>query len=119
MKSIPDILRKNIKGDTLFDTFSKGLYSTDASIYQIEPMGVVLPKTVDDIVSTLQIANQHSTSVTPRGAGTSQAGQSIGPGLVVDTSKHLNGFGEIDHHKKRIKVQPGICLLYTSDAADE
>lgn len=110
MKSIPDILKKNIKGDTLFDTFSKGLYSTDASIYQIEPMGVVLPKTVDDIVSTLQIANQHHTSVTPRGAGTSQSGQSIGPGIVVDTSKYLNGFGKIDHQTNRIKVQPGVVL---------
>ena len=95
MKSIPDLLQKNVKGEILFDTFSKGLYSTDASIYQIEPMGVVLPKTVDDIVTTLQIANQHDASVTPRGAGTSQSGQSIGPGIIVDTSKSLKNIGKV------------------------
>ena len=110
MKSIPDLLQKNIKGETLFDTFSKGLYSTDASIYQIEPMGVVLPKTVDDIVTTLQIAHQHDASVTPRGAGTSQSGQSIGPGIIVDTSKSLKNIGQVDPETNRIKVQPGVVL---------
>jgi FAD/FMN-containing dehydrogenase len=110
MKSVPDLLQNSIEGETLFDTFSKGLYSTDASIYQIEPIGVILPKNVNDVVSTLQIASQHGTSVTPRGAGTSQSGQSIGPGIIVDTSKSLNKIGEIDHKTKRIKVQPGVVL---------
>ena len=110
MKTISDLLKNSIEGETLFDTFSKGLYSTDASIYQIEPIGVILPKDVNDVVSTLQIASQHDTSVTPRGAGTSQSGQSIGPGIIVDTSKSLNEIGEIDYETKRIKVQPGVVL---------
>jgi FAD/FMN-containing dehydrogenase/Fe-S oxidoreductase len=110
MKTIPDLLQNNIEGETLFDTFSKGLYSTDASIYQIEPVCIILPKNIDDVVNTLQIASQNNTSVTPRGAGTSQSGQSIGPGIIVDTSKFLNKIGEIDHKKKTIKVQPGVVL---------
>ena len=94
----------------LFDAFTKGLYSTDASIYQIEPFGVVVPKTTADVFRTLEIANEVGLSVTPRGAGTSQSGQAIGEGLVMDTSKHLTGIGDLDRDAATIRVQPGVVL---------
>ena len=94
----------------LVDSFSRGLYSTDASIYQIEPAAVVVPKTTADVFRTLEIANESGMSVTPRGAGTSQSGQAIGAGLVVDTSKYLTGIGELDRDAQTILVQPGVVL---------
>ena len=94
----------------LFDSFSRGLYSTDASIYQIEPAGVVVPKTTADVFRTLEIAGEAGLSVTPRGAGTSQSGQAIGDGLVMDTSKYLTEMGELDRDAATILVQPGVVL---------
>ena len=99
-----------LEGEVLFDSFSRGLYSTDASIYQIEPLGVVIPKTTADVFRTLEIANEAGLSVTPRGAGTSQSGQAIGEGLVMDTSKYLTGIGELDPDSATIRVQPGVVL---------
>ena len=99
-----------LEGEVLFDSFSRGLYSTDASIYQIEPLGVVVPKTTADVFRTLEIANEAGLSVTPRGAGTSQSGQAIGEGLVMDTSKYLTGIGELDPDAATIRVQPGVVL---------
>jgi len=73
-----------------FDTISRALYSTDASVYQIEPLGVVIPRSSEDVIRTIRIAARHKTSITARGGGTSQAGQAVGAGLQVDTSKYLN-----------------------------
>ena len=73
-----------------FDAFTRGRYATDASIYQIMPAGVVFPKSADDIAAALTIAREHGVPVIARGGGTSQNGQPIGPGLVVDCSRHLN-----------------------------
>jgi FAD/FMN-containing dehydrogenase/Fe-S oxidoreductase len=99
-----------LEGEVLFDSFSRGLYSTDASIYQIEPAGVVVPRTPADVFRTLEIASEAGLSVTPRGAGTSQSGQAIGEGLVMDTSKYLTGIGELDLDAATIRVQPGVVL---------
>ena len=103
-------LGRELEGDVLFDPFSRGLYSTDASIYQIEPVGVVVPRTVDDVSRTLEIAAESGFSVTPRGAGTSQSGQAIGDGLVMDTSKYLIGIGKLDTDRQTIRVRPGVVL---------
>ena len=103
-------LRRETQAEVLFDPFSRGLYSTDASIYQIEPLGVVVPKTTSDVFRTLEIASEAGLSVTPRGAGTSQSGQAIGAGLIMDTSKYLTGIGELDRDAARIRVQPGMVL---------
>ena len=103
-------LGSELEGEVLFDSFSRGLYSTDASIYQIEPAGVVVPRTIADVFRTLEIANEAGLSVTPRGAGTSQSGQAIGEGLVMDTSKYLTGIGELDRDAATIRVQPGVVL---------
>ena len=77
-------LRKEIEGEVRFDHASRKLYSTDASIYQIEPLGVVIPRSVEDLVATVQIAGELHVPITARGGGTSLSGQSIGPGIVVD-----------------------------------
>ena len=103
-------LGRELEGEVLFDSFSRGLYSTDASIYQIAPLGVIVPKTTTDVFRTLEIAHEAGLSVTPRGAGTSQSGQAIGAGLVMDTSKHLSGIGELDRDAGTIRVQPGVVL---------
>ena len=103
-------LRRELEAEVLFDPFSRGLYSTDASIYQIEPVGVVVPKTTSDVFRTLEIASEAGLSVTPRGAGTSQSGQAIGAGLVMDTSKYLTEIGELDRDAATIPVQPGVVL---------
>jgi len=103
-------LGSELEGEVLFDSFSRGLYSTDASIYQIAPLGVIVPKTTSDVFRTLEIAHETGLSVTPRGSGTSQSGQAIGAGLVMDTSKRLNGIGELDRDAATIRVQPGVVL---------
>ena len=83
-------LRATLTGEVRFDTATRALYSTDASVYQIEPRGVVIPRSADDVAAAVTIAARHGVPITPRGGGTSQAGQAIGAGLVLDTSKHLN-----------------------------
>ena len=77
-------LSRELEGEVLFDAFSRGRYSTDASMYQIQPIGVVVPRHKDDVLCAIQIAAQHGVPVLPRGAGTSQAGQTVGEALVID-----------------------------------
>ncbi|MDP7158285.1 MAG: FAD-binding oxidoreductase, partial [SAR324 cluster bacterium] len=103
-------LLHNTEGEVLFDNFSRGLYSTDASIYQIKPVGVVVPKSKQDVEAALGIARDAGVSVTMRGAGTSQCGQTVGEGLIVDFSKHLNQLVSMDSENQRAVVQPGIVL---------
>ena len=83
-------LAREIEGEVLFDRFSRGRYSTDASIYQIEPVGVVVPKTAEDVRIAAEIAREEGVPLLPRGGGTSQSGQTVGRALVIDYSKHLN-----------------------------
>ena len=83
-------LRKELQGEVLFDAFSRGRYSTDASHYQIEPVGVVVPRTDDDVRAAIAIAREEGVPLLPRGGATSQSGQTVGRALVVDFSKHLN-----------------------------
>ena len=93
-----------------FDKVSRALYSTDASVYQIEPIGVVVVKSRADVVETVKICRQFGCSLTLRGGGTSQAGQAIGPGLQVDTSKYFNRLLEVDATARWARVEPGIVL---------
>ena len=108
--ALADRLRGELEGDVLFDPLSRGVYSTDASIYQIEPLGVVVPHSAQDVVRTVQIAADAGVTVVPRGAGTSQGGQTIGPGIVVDTSKYLSGLEAVDPTARTAVVQPGLVL---------
>jgi len=103
-------LRKHTSGEVRFDDTARRLYSTDASIYQIMPTGVVIPKTEQDLVAAVQIALETRTPIVPRGAGTSLSGQSVGPGLVIDCSKYLTGIGPVDVERQTVRVQPGVVL---------
>jgi FAD/FMN-containing dehydrogenase/Fe-S oxidoreductase len=103
-------LDRQIEGEVRFDAVSRALYSTDASVYQIAPLGVVVPRTRDDLVRVVRICAPLGCPVTMRGGGTSQGGQAIGPGLVVDTSKYLHRILALDVAKRRVRVEPGIVL---------
>jgi FAD/FMN-containing dehydrogenase/Fe-S oxidoreductase len=103
-------LKQNVRGDVLFDAFSRGRYSTDASIYEIEPLGVVVPRDKDDVAAALAIAREAGVPVLPRGAGTSQCGQTVGRALVIDGSKHMQGVLSVDVERRRAVVQPGVVL---------
>ncbi len=103
-------LRRELEGEVLFDAFSRGRYSTDASAYQIEPIGVVVPRNDRDVVRTIQIAGEAGLPVLPRGGGTSQCGQTVGEAIVVDVSKHLDAVLDFDPEARRVTVQPGLVL---------
>lgn len=103
-------LRREIRGEVLFDAASRGRYSTDASIYQIEPVGVVVPQTEEDARLAIQIAADQGVPILPRGGGTSQCGQTVGAALVIDNSKYLNRVIEFDKAARTAVVQPGMVL---------
>src|SRR5580698_1555503 len=103
-------LARNIKGEVLFDRASRGRYSTDASIYQIEPVGVVVPETIDDVVAAMAISRDEGVPVLARGGGTSQCGQTVNRALVVDCSKHLRRVLHVDPAAGSVTVEPGITL---------
>jgi len=103
-------LERAIDGEVRFDKVSRALYSTDASVYQIEPLGVVIPRSPEAVIRAIALAAQHGVPITPRGGGTSQAGQSIGSGIVLDTSKHLNRVLEINPDERWARVEPGVVL---------
>jgi FAD/FMN-containing dehydrogenase/Fe-S oxidoreductase len=103
-------LRRAIQGEVLFDAGTRGRYSTDASIYQIEPIGVVVPKNDDDVRAAIAIAREERIPVLPRGAGTSQCGQTVGAALVIDGSKYLNKVIAFDKAARTVTVEPGIVL---------
>jgi FAD/FMN-containing dehydrogenase/Fe-S oxidoreductase len=103
-------LRRAVSGDVLFDAFSRGRYATDASHYQLMPLGVVVPRTIEEAKLAIGLANQEGATVLARGGGTSQCGQTINHSLVVDCSKHLNRVLDLDVEKRRCVVEPGIVL---------
>src|SRR4051794_23854083 len=89
-------LRAHIRGDVRFDPISRALYATDASIYQIEPLGVVLPCDEQDVAVTLRLARKHGVAVLPRGGGTSLAGQTIGRAIQIDFTRYMNRLLEVN-----------------------
>jgi FAD/FMN-containing dehydrogenase/Fe-S oxidoreductase len=113
MSGRPDLVHelvRRIDGEVRFDRVSRLLYSTDASIYQIEPVGVVLPRTKEDVIATAEIAGQHGVALLPRGGGSSLAGQAVGRAIILDFSKYMNGVVHISREERRVRVQPGITL---------
>lgn len=108
MTSLVAELKKNIKGDVLDDDYSLGMYATDASIYQIKPVAVVLPKDESDVKYAVKIAGVHKISILPRGGGTSLAGQTVGKALVLDFSKYMNQILEFNEKERWVRVQPGM-----------
>ncbi len=103
-------LRREIRGDVLFDPFTRGRYSTDASIYQMEPLGVVVAKDREDIAAAIQIAREEGVPVLPRGGGTSQCGQTVNRALVVECSKYMQDVVSLDTGARRVTVQPGVVM---------
>ena len=103
-------LREECRGDVLFDAGSRGRYSTDASIYQIFPVGVVVPRDENDARTAMAVARDLDVPLLPRGAGSSQCGQSVGEALVIDHSKSLNGIVAFDRDAMTVTVQPGVVL---------
>jgi FAD/FMN-containing dehydrogenase/Fe-S oxidoreductase len=103
-------LSRETEGEVLFDPASRGRYATDASIYQIMPVGVLVPKSDRDVSIALEIARDLGVPVLPRGAGTSQCGQTTGAALVIDTTKHLRNVVAVDADSRVATVEPGLVL---------
>ena len=101
---------QGLDGEVRFDAVSRALYSTDASVYQIQPAGVVIPRSREDIRRVVVACRKHRCSITMRGGGTSQAGQAIGAGVVVDTSKYFNRVLEVNPQERWARIEPGIVL---------
>ena len=102
--------RPELTGEVRFDRFTRGRYATDASHYQMMPVGVVAPRTMDEAERAIAIAREEGVTVLPRGGGTSQCGQTVNQSLVVDCSKYLNRILELDVAGRRCVVEPGIVL---------
>ncbi|MGB8486888.1 MAG: FAD-binding and (Fe-S)-binding domain-containing protein, partial [Xanthobacteraceae bacterium] len=103
-------LKAEITGDVLFSRFDRGRYATDASHYQVMPVGVVVPRSMADVERAIALAQQEGISVLPRGGGTSQAGQTVNSSLVIDCSRNLNRVLDLDVAGRRCVVEPGMVL---------
>ncbi|HEV7619952.1 MAG TPA: FAD-linked oxidase C-terminal domain-containing protein [Burkholderiaceae bacterium] len=103
-------LAQETTGEVLFDKFTRGRYATDASIYQVEPVGVFIPRTEQDVACAIDIARDAKVSILARGAGSSQCGQTVGRSLVIDNSKYLNSIVHFDKEAMTVTVQPGVVL---------
>ena len=109
-------LTAETEGEVLFDAASRGRYATDASIYQVMPVGVLVPKTQADVATAIAIARDLKVPVLPRGAGTSQCGQTVGAGLVIDTTTHLRRVLDVDAQARTARVEPGLVLDHLNAA---
>jgi FAD/FMN-containing dehydrogenase/Fe-S oxidoreductase len=103
-------LSRAIAGEVRFDRGSRGLYAHDASNYRQVPIGVVIPREIDDVLATLRICRAHGVPILGRGGGTSLAGQCVNEAIVLDFSKYMNRIVEIDVDRRRVRVQPGVVL---------
>ena len=103
-------VRKEGLGELRLDSVARKLYSTDASIYQIEPLGVAFPRHEDDLVGLVGLANNYGVPILPRGSGTSLAGQTIGPAIIIDFTRYLNKLLEVNAEERTAWVQPGLVL---------
>jgi FAD/FMN-containing dehydrogenase len=103
-------LREAVEGEVLFDRFSRGRYATDASVYQVMPLGVVVPRHTADVEAAMAVAREAGVPLLPRGGGTSQCGQTVNEAIVLDLSKHLTAVGAPDLEARTIEVEPGVVL---------
>src|SRR6056300_1842915 len=99
-----------VKGKVLFDHFSRGRYSTDSSLYQITPIGAVLPKDQNDVLNLMEYSQKQGISLLARGGGSSQSGQTVGESIVLDYSRHQNKILDFNKEEKTVWVEPGIVL---------
>ena len=108
MTRVANELKWKVSGEVRFDDRARALYATDASPYEIQPYGVVLPRTLEDIAHTLEVARQYNLPVLPRGGGTSLAGQTVGQAIVVDVSKYMTKIIDFDAEAGTVRVEPGV-----------
>ncbi len=116
MPDLADDLRRAIRGEVRFDAGSRALYATDSSNYRQVPIGVVLPRDPDDVVTVVEVCRRHGAPILSRGGGTSLAGQCCNVAVVMDMSKYVNALIGIDPHTRVARVQPGIVLDTLRDA---
>src|SRR5437763_5433384 len=110
LNRLSDRLRRESRAEVYFDPGMRGLYATDASLYQIEPIGVVVPRTAGDVVATVAIAAEEHIPILPRGAATSLSGQTVGAAIVIDFSKYLNRIGIVDRDAMTVRGESGVVL---------
>ncbi|MBR0649571.1 FAD-binding protein [Roseomonas terrae] len=113
---LADRLRRETRAEVLFGAADRGRYATDASIYQIEPYGVIVPRSIEDVQAAMALCREEGIPVLPRGGGTSQCGQTVNRALVMDCTKYLRGVVEVDADARMARVQPGITLGALNDA---
>ena len=101
-------LRNEVGGEIGFDRYTRQMFSTDASMYAIEPLGVVFPRDAGDVQAAVEVADRHGVPVLPRGGGTSLAGQTVGPAVVLDFSRHMHSIVSLDRESGAARVQPGV-----------
>lgn len=109
-KKVQKDLRAIVDGDVQFDEISRILFSTAACMYQIKPMGVVAPKNKNDVIKIVRYAHENNIPITPRGAGSSLAGQAVGSGIIIDFTKYMNKILEINEKENWVRVQPGVIF---------
>ena len=109
-RALMEELRGLVDGEVRFDEMTRALYSTDASIYQIEPIGVVIPKSEEDVIAVVETAYRHGVPVLPRGGGTSLAGQTVGHAIIIDFSKYMRRILEVNPQERWVRAQPGVIL---------
>src|SRR5579859_5440112 len=114
---IEQALRSAVRGEVAFDDYTRHLYARDASMYAIEPVGVVCPRDAADVAAAVGVAAQFGVPVLPRGAGTSLAGQAVGPAVVLDLSRHMNAVTSIEPDARTARVQPGVVQDQLNRAA--
>lgn len=114
--SVQRKLERAIEGEVLFDAFSRGRYATDASIYQMMPLGVVIPKSMADVRAAMEIAREEGIPILPRGGGTSQCGQTVNEALVIDASRYLDKLIHVDAEAQIAEVEPGLVLDHLNNA---
>ncbi len=119
MTELAHRLRADLSGEVRFDDYTRHLYARDASMYAITPLGVVFPRDTEDVAAAVAAARDHDVPVVARGAGTSLAGQTVGPGIVMDLSRHLSRILELDPEAKLARVQPGVVQDQLNRAAAE
>ncbi len=115
LRHVEHELRQRVQGEVRFDARARALYSTDASPYEIEPLGVVVPRSIDDVKAAVAVAHEHGVPVLPRGGGTSLAGQTVARALVLDVSKYLTNILEFDAEQRWVRVEPGVVRDQLND----
>src|SRR5580704_1429896 len=116
---LDEALRRNLRGDVRFDSASRALYATDGSNYRQVPIGVVLPRDVDDVIATITLAREYGAPILCRGSGTSLAGQCCNVAVILDFTKYMGQILEIDPARRIARVQPGVVLDHLRNAAEK